>query len=771
MLAALLLVASVPAASADYIDISGHWAEQTMRRGVEDGLLVGDGTGRLNPNKNITLAEIVTILVRVMGTERAGDISGYNIPVTVWYRESASRGAALGLLSKLGTNPAFQNTPSRGEAFVIMAEAFQLIAPETSVACLEKFQDASQLNNQTREATATLVQMGLVQGSGTLLMSTRPITRAEFLTLLYRMIGSFQTADLVPAAPTGNLLIAPGAGGAVLEALSAGTSDVSAAVRGEIEADDALQTTDSETPDPRPENEALAGLPGEEAAPADDLAETGAVLASQAASMEETAEVQADLTANSANEAVLQNITTARRLIFNSACHEITLQNVKAQNDVLIRADQLDALNITGGTVINQLTLASLSGNITIAPEGDNRIETLRVGTGRGTVTVSGNVGRVEITGTGRHVELKNANLSSLVISGSYDQVNMFAGSTITTARTLDTAIHTRLYVDGQIGNMYLYGKDSQVSGIGFVGSVLIVGSDSGISTKYGSYKETIDRNLSEMHLTLQAPSVVKAGGSLTVNAKFTNVGLYKVCATQWYRDGVAVPGQWNSAFGVAEGTVTSYSPPITFSKNMKTSVTVGLMVSYTHGTKVDVISKTITVPIQNYPASHYNQSDINRVLNMVSCKFTGRRSDYTTADKETFVNAKGYSSPSKYLIWVNLATQRANIFQGSKGNWKLLRTGQVSTGKASTPTPVGVFKVTWKQTGWFASTYTVKPVVRFSAGNGYAFHSRLYYPNSTRLQDGTIGVPASHGCVRMMDPDIQWIYNNAPSGTTVVVY
>ena len=36
--------------------------------------------------------------------------------------------------------------------------------------------------------------------------------------------------------------------------------------------------------------------------------------------------------------------------------------------------------------------------------------------------------------------------------------------------------------------------------------------------------------------------------------------------------------------------------------------------------------------------------------------------------DKNIFVNAKGYRSDSEYLVWVNLAYQRVNVFKGSRG-------------------------------------------------------------------------------------------------------
>src|SRR5699024_2833842 len=43
---------------------------------------------------------------------------------------------------------------------------------------------------------------------------------------------------------------------------------------------------------------------------------------------------------------------------------------------------------------------------------------------------------------------------------------------------------------------------------------------------------------------------------------------------------------------------------------------------------------------------------------------------DYSETVKTAFVNQRGYSSPTGYLIWLNLKTQKVNIFQGSQGNW-----------------------------------------------------------------------------------------------------
>ena len=58
---------------------------------------------------------------------------------------------------------------------------------------------------------------------------------------------------------------------------------------------------------------------------------------------------------------------------------------------------------------------------------------------------------------------------------------------------------------------------------------------------------------------------------------------------------------------------------------------------------------------------------------------------------------------------------------------------------------------------------------MRFNGG--HAFHTRTYIKGTSYLLDPTIGHPASQGCVRMYDADVNWLWDNMPFGTTVVVY
>ena len=144
---------------------------------------------------------------------------------------------------------------------------------------------------------------------------------------------------------------------------------------------------------------------------------------------------------------------------------------------------------------------------------------------------------------------------------------------------------------------------------------------------------------------------------------------------------------------------------------------------------------------------------------------------DYLPEEKEAWVNLQGYASDTQYLIWVNLTYQRANIFEGSEGNWRLVRHSIVGTGRPGSDTPRGTWKITYHNaTGWTTATYTVRPVVGFKGG-GYAFHSWLYSPGTWAVSDLSMGFPVSAGCVRMYPEDINWVFENIGVGTTVVVY
>ena len=285
--------------------------------------------------------------------------------------------------------------------------------------------------------------------------------------------------------------------------------------------------------------------------------------------------------------------------------------------------------------------------------------------------------------------------------------------------------------------------------------------------------------DLADIKITVTG-SDVKAGGTLKAQASLSGVPAGAVFNAQWHLDGKPAKGYYAANKSYTNGVQSSMTWTPTYSLNMQLYKRVGFELVYSSGGRTAHIYNEKTVNIANYPQTHYityaDGTAPTKIFDTVQSSYKGNykssyNPDYLDITKQNFVNNRGYSSNTQYLVWANLATQKVNVFQGSKGKWKLIKVFRCASGARATPTPQGVTYVTYKQTKWKTDSYVCKPIVRFYPNTGYAFHSVLYKPDESGIKDGSIGFPVSHGCLRMKPSSIQWIYDNIPTKTTVVIY
>lgn len=176
-------------------------------------------------------------------------------------------------------------------------------------------------------------------------------------------------------------------------------------------------------------------------------------------------------------------------------------------------------------------------------------------------------------------------------------------------------------------------------------------------------------------------------------------------------------------------------------------------------GTKVLVLKTgskcTIVLKNRKYKISRAYLRILNAHVTSVS------EGDYNTSTKIDYANKKDRKSATRYLIWVSLDKQRVNVYTGSNRKWKLIRVMRCSTGR-SAATPIGTFVIHFKEKEYQYLTNFME-----FCGSGFHMWPGMY-PNANQTLGRDV---ASHGCVRLTKKDSQWMFDNIPVGTRVVIY
>ncbi|MDD2502413.1 MAG: L,D-transpeptidase family protein [Clostridia bacterium] len=112
----------------------------------------------------------------------------------------------------------------------------------------------------------------------------------------------------------------------------------------------------------------------------------------------------------------------------------------------------------------------------------------------------------------------------------------------------------------------------------------------------------------------------------------------------------------------------------------------------------------------------------------------------------------------AQYDILIDLTESMLYLFE----NDKLLKKYPVAQGKVSTPSPVGIWKITSKARNWGSGFGTRWMGLNVPWG--------VYGIHGTN-KPGSIGRHASAGCFRMRNKDVEELYSLVPYKTTVVVH
>ena len=171
------------------------WYAEAVSAAVDNGLLYGKSSTIIDPNGDMTRAEMAAIINRSFGCYKAADISQYkDVAKSKWYYNDVALAVQMGTYNGRSSSAMAPDAPiSRQEAMTVVARALELDYDSYSKTDLSTFSDRSEISNWAMPYVRAMVGADYIHGRGKVLAPLDNITRAEFAQIFHNIIGSYIT--------------------------------------------------------------------------------------------------------------------------------------------------------------------------------------------------------------------------------------------------------------------------------------------------------------------------------------------------------------------------------------------------------------------------------------------------------------------------------------------------------------------------------------------------------------------------------------------------
>ncbi|MEK4426855.1 InlB B-repeat-containing protein [Solibacillus sp. FSL K6-1523] len=163
-----------------------YWAADFIQQAAAMGIFKGYDDGRFGPKDNLTRAQSISILVRMLQLEPSyttsfTDIKDYTKEVQAEINVAFQLGLVKGDNGKF--NPTSQIT--RAQFALILYRTYEMLTGKPySPMQIAPFSDIGKYDKETKNAISMLYELGIAEGSEGNYMPSKPITRAEAAKIL-----------------------------------------------------------------------------------------------------------------------------------------------------------------------------------------------------------------------------------------------------------------------------------------------------------------------------------------------------------------------------------------------------------------------------------------------------------------------------------------------------------------------------------------------------------------------------------------------------------
>ena len=169
------------------------WYAEAVSAAVDNGLLYGKSSTIIDPNGDMTRAEMAAIINRSFGCYKTADISQYNdVSKSKWYYKDVALAVQMGTYNGRSASAMAPDAPiSRQEAMTVVARALELDYDSYSKTDLSAFSDRSEISNWALPYVRAMVGADYIHGRTKGLEPLDNITRAEFAQIFANIIGTY----------------------------------------------------------------------------------------------------------------------------------------------------------------------------------------------------------------------------------------------------------------------------------------------------------------------------------------------------------------------------------------------------------------------------------------------------------------------------------------------------------------------------------------------------------------------------------------------------
>ena len=169
------------------------WYADAVSAAVDNGLLYGKSSTIIDPNGDMTRAEMAAIINRSFGCYKQADISQYkDVAKSKWYYNDVALAVQMGTYNGRSNTAMAPDAPiTRQEAMTVVARALELDYDSYSKTELAQFSDAGKISTWALPYVRAMVGADYIHGRGKILAPQDNITRAEFAQIFANIIGTY----------------------------------------------------------------------------------------------------------------------------------------------------------------------------------------------------------------------------------------------------------------------------------------------------------------------------------------------------------------------------------------------------------------------------------------------------------------------------------------------------------------------------------------------------------------------------------------------------